>query len=282
VRLGSVSAGRNHARVAGTRTRLHDIEGHSQEQTATGGHRAAATGGRPRGDWRRDGPCWRLSKPLDRSPSPRLRASRAAYRLTTRSRPRFEELEGPRRRASASRRGLVSRRLGSSAQGPVGLNHAACPNSLRFKTESALIRDTGLLRPPARRRDAVRSRRPYRGGAVRPGAGRPAHCIPALNESLEDSRRPSILLGGAAARGGRPSPRTLKPGPGGLEQARARRPMIRGSRPRGRAATSIGVFGSGRAEWREPGFRGRLAAGPPPNSWSLPPGRRPRAREGPA
>src|SRR5262249_23854102 len=36
--------------------RPHEIESLSQMRSATGGHRAAAPGGEPRGDWRREGP----------------------------------------------------------------------------------------------------------------------------------------------------------------------------------------------------------------------------------
>jgi hypothetical protein len=51
-----VSDGPNHTRVTRTRIRPHDIEGRFQKRSATGGHRAAAPGGEPRGDSRRDGP----------------------------------------------------------------------------------------------------------------------------------------------------------------------------------------------------------------------------------
>src|SRR5262245_15787715 len=56
MRRSNVSVGRYHTRVTGTRTRPHDIAGRSQQPSATGGHRAAASGGSPRGDWRRDDP----------------------------------------------------------------------------------------------------------------------------------------------------------------------------------------------------------------------------------
>jgi hypothetical protein len=54
--LVCLGAGRNHARVAGTRVPAHDIESHSEMRSARGGHRAAAPGGEPGGNWRREGP----------------------------------------------------------------------------------------------------------------------------------------------------------------------------------------------------------------------------------
>jgi hypothetical protein len=51
-----VSAGRNDTRLTGTRSRPDEIESHSQMRSATGSHRAAASGGEPRGDWSRERP----------------------------------------------------------------------------------------------------------------------------------------------------------------------------------------------------------------------------------